>query len=511
MGPPTFVFFVFSTPMRDLPSTKLNKASAELDKAAPKTARTDSKSASVRRAPGLVALLVLALGGAWWFRQHFLTVNRLLPAAPDVAAIDPKLRALGKRSLELQAAIAKSPQDVKKRWALADVYQKLHQPQLAAEQLKAIIALDPKSAEAHVGLANIELAFGRVRQAEAQYRDAARRFPKSADAWQGLATTLYHQRKYLEASEAGREAFRWRPGDANVLYIRGVSSIEMAMQYSNSQRHADILRAAQTGLKQVLGVWPDKGDIFYRLGRAHMGLKEPKSAIKYLRRAKELVPERLDVDRQLIEALSVSGNRPAALKVAEEAVQRHPQSAFSHDLLGQLLPYSGKPDAAERAYEAFKKAAELAPNDPDIRQRFATACMNLQKLDEAQVEYERVVQLDPHLPYPYQQLAKIYRRKGQSERAAQFTRLATGMSFNEQQLRTLETAIESQPRNVPLHLVLADRYRELGWDDLARTEYLLTLRLDAKNKRARAGLAALEKTQSRERTQAQAPSQPVTK
>ena len=73
------------------------------------------------------------------------------------------------------------------------------------------------------------------------------------------------------------------------------------------------------------------------------------------------------------------------------------------------------------------------------------------------------------------------------------------MTFNDQQLKRLMAESSADPRNENLHLVLANRYQQLGLMGAAKDELLMILKVDPRSSRARRELAQLSATaQSRQ-------------
>ncbi|MBV9471116.1 MAG: tetratricopeptide repeat protein [Abitibacteriaceae bacterium] len=446
-----------------------------------------SRPKTSRRLIWLLALGLLSITAAAVLRQRWLQANQ-----HHTVPLDPQAKILVEKAKTLEAQVAKSPQDIPQRWALADTYQKLGLLVLAREQLEFIVKADPSSEPGQLALANVQLALGRLPDAEQGYRSIVKKFPKAADAWASLAVTLYHQEKYFEAVQAARKAVQLHIRDANSHYILAASNIELAMQYPGAQPHSRQLNEARSDLKIILSVWPDKGDIYYRLGKASFGLKDLKGAIKYLRRAKELAPERADIDILLARTLRLAGNLNEASQIIEASLPHHPDNAELYEARGVLLQSSTAPDAAQKRIAAFEKTTALKPQNAAYHQQLGAAYLQAGKMDEAQGEFQKVIQLDPSRAVPYQQLATIYTRKGDTKRAALCAKIANEAAFNDRQLANIQATSEAHPNSIPLHLILADRYRDLRRFDLAATEYNMVLQLDPHNSRAHSSLAALQ-------------------
>jgi len=239
--------------------------------------------------PVLLAVLgLLICAASWWYRSHVLMPDRL---SPERAA---RVRALQERISALNAAIAASPRNVKARWDLATLYQQVGMLTEAADQMQEIVRIAPENERARLSLANLYLASGRVQQAEAEYGAVTRRWPKDADAWDGVASAFYRMGRFLECRQAAQKAVNLEPRDPNHHFILGAGLLEYAMEFPNPQMHSDALLKAQAEFTLILGAWPDQGDVYFRLGRTCMGLRNGKDALRYLRRAMELLPELKD-------------------------------------------------------------------------------------------------------------------------------------------------------------------------------------------------------------------------
>lgn len=443
--------------------------------------------------PVIVALGLTAVGAAGLLRHYVYSLPT--PPAPvtsaQAVATDAKVTALEGQIAQLKAAVAQHPTDIKQHWALADAYQKMGELALAADELNAIVRLEPGNTDARLAVATVDMAMKEFKPAEINCREVIKRHPRSSDAWRSLAATLYHEARYLEASEAARKAVALQPGDPNGRYILATSLLEYSLQFPDTTLHVKELMEAGGELKRLKKIWSKNGDIDYRLGRVCMGLHDGPGAIKYLVRAKSLEPDFLPTYSALGEAYLAEGDRPAAEKIIHEAQARKLGDAGLYDLYGRVIQTSTEPDAPQRMFDAFQKAVQMEPDNPQYHERFGVACLRLNKLDQAQSEFQQELQLDPEKPFPYQQLAAIYSRKGDTDKANLAAKLATGKVFNEQQLKEIVALSKTHPGDIPLHLVIGDRFRDLGKYGPARDEYLFVQRLDPGNKRAKDGLAAI--------------------
>ncbi len=445
---------------------------------------------------GLLALGVVLIGAAWVVRQKVLAARAQKPSSNQAALNAARADLASKTETEittLEARVAARPKDVPLRQALLLLYQQTGHPDKATDQLAAIVQLQPSDQAANLALANARLALKQWPEAESAYRDLVRRWPKSVRGWQGLAAALFHEGHFREAALAAKTAVNLKPDDPSNRYVLAASLLEDVLQYPEPSLHSDEMQMAKAEFEKLIKVWPQTGDLYFRLGRVCMALKDGDGAVKNLEQARQLLPDRPDVSLYLARAYTSARNGAAARKVLEDAVARHPDSADLNDALGQLIQASGEPGADQKALTLFQKAVQLNPHASRFAERLGTAYLRTNDLPHARDAFESAARLDPNRSFPFQQLAAIYTRLGDPKRATLAAREAEKMDANAQTFNTLQAVAKRHPENLPLQLALANRYLFLGMWGPARDEYTAVLSRDANNKGALAGLAALTK------------------
>jgi tetratricopeptide (TPR) repeat protein len=444
--------------------------------------------------PVIAALGVLVIGGAAAYRQRVLTLRPRLPltapAPPQAIAPAALPAALQAQEASLRAAVAAHPKALGPRWNLVAFYGNAGQTDKAAEQVDAIDRLNPSDAANRMALANTRVLLHQYGRAEEDYRRVIARQPQSATAWQGLAATLFRQHHYFEAQQAAQKAVNLAPANAGGHLLLASSALEYALQFPNSGSRSSDLALAQSEYKKVLKVLPNNAYVYYALGRTSFGLEDANGATKDFSRSLQINPQQ-DIYWDAAQAYIKKNDRATAQKLAEEGLRRYPNDASLHNLRGQLLQTGTAPDADAQALAEFQKAVQFQPDSASFQSDLGTAYVRTGNLAGAQAAFESAVRLDPSRSFPYQQLAGIYTRQGDPARASEAARLSKAMIFNSQQLEQVQSLLMVHPDSVPLHLILADRYRDLHLPGPSRDEYLLVQRLDPGNARARQGLAAL--------------------
>jgi tetratricopeptide (TPR) repeat protein len=203
--------------------------------------------------------------------------------------------------------------------------------------------------------------------------------PSEPEAWSFLGVSLDNQKKFSEAEAAHRKALALAPRSNSVLDRFATHQVTMG----------DSAGARKT-FAQALAIIPHDG--YANLQLATLALKEKKGAeaLTYLNR---LSPEQRNapdvvIDRVL--ALELSGDHAGAIE-AEAALQKTGNAdtlyslAYAWDTLGRPL----------ETLRVLARAAELAPNRPEIQKSFAASAANLGQYGPALAAWDRYVKLAP--------------------------------------------------------------------------------------------------------------------
>jgi tetratricopeptide (TPR) repeat protein len=251
------------------------------------------------------------------------------------------------------------------------------------------------------------------------------------------------------------------------------------------------VRVARKEFEDLLPAWPDPAEIHYRLGSAYSILRNNDKAIEHLAKAVELQPTRAHFVVALVDAYLGAGKREDARKTIDAAYARNIKTALLLDREGQVAQADATPAGYSKAVDAFARAVQMEPSAAVFHEHLGSALIRAGKLDLARQEFEQAAKLNPERPFSYQQLSALYTRLGDTARATAAAKMATRMVFNEQQLRHFEQLSAAYPEDVNLHLVIADRYRDLKMVSAARDKYRLVLRIDPGNRHAQQEVAKL--------------------
>ena len=445
----------------------------------------------------LLALGLLLISGAGWYSQRLTRSSQRRPplktpiASPN-AAPRPDPRQVEAQAAALRAAIASHLQDLRPRWTLVALYGQAGQQDKAAAQIDAIEHLNPTDLPDLMSLGNTRMLLKQYGRAEKEYRQILKRQPALPAAQQGLATALYKQERYYEALQMAQQAVATSPKDPGARLVLALSALRYGQAFPSANVHRDALFLAQKEFGALTKTMPGNPDILFYEGETHVVLGDFAGSQKSFIGALALSP-RLDAFQELTRAKITTGDRVGAQKVVDEALAHYPDDPDLRDLRGQILQAAETPDGDTLALTEFQKAVQGEPQSTQFQQRLGTACLRVGRLPEARAAFEAAIRIDPNDPFPFQQLAATDARLGDTAGARAAAQVSTGLTFDAQQLKQIESLAEVHPTSIVLHLILADRYRQLHLDGAARDEYLLVQHLDPANSRAKQGLATIQR------------------
>ncbi len=129
------------------------------------------------------------------------------------------------------------------------------------------------------------------------------------------------------------------------------------------------------------------------------------------------------------------------------------------------------------AAECFTRALQARPDDVEAHLSLGLALINGNQLERALKVYRRAIQLAPNDPEPLERTADILERMGQlKEAAVQYVKVADlylQMRDLDKAIRTWVHATELTPGLVSVHLRLAQAYERIGDKAKALREYLV--------------------------------------
>lgn len=196
----------------------------------------------------------------------------------------------------------------------------------------------------------------------------------------------------------------------------------------------------------LLDAVPGHAGVHFVAGVAALNLQQMPRALKHLETATRLNPSRPDYAAQWARALAAAALIREALVVARKAWSVGPRDTMTLDTLGVVFTLGG---AHEEALEAFRQASELDPSVASYRFNAATALSILNRMSEAEREYEACIARDPHYWKAHLALAQLRKQDEHSNHL--------------QRLFELDQRVEGDPQGrMYVSLALAKELEDLG-------------------------------------------------
>jgi len=240
--------------------------------------------------------------------------------------------------------------------------------------------------------------------------------PSGADDPQALDTA----RRAREARAAGRSEEartlyryllqRW-PGHAEALRGLRDFAIEAGDWDEAVAVQQRLLAAAPVADRHLESEWLAVGH--YELGRLELARANPGVAVTHFRAALRADRNFLPGVLALGDALDAAGDHREAVRVWERAAETRP----ALPLLARLERVYRREDRPGRMIALYRAAVERVPDDLGLAAALGRVYFELEMLDEAAEQFEKLEVRAPELPVVHAFLGAIFERRGQTRDA----------------------------------------------------------------------------------------------
>jgi lipopolysaccharide biosynthesis regulator YciM len=225
-----------------------------------------------------------------------------------------------------------------------------------------------------------------------------------------------------EAARLYREALGHRRNDVTAL--RGLR--DLAIDTRSWREALDVaerlVAQVPTGERARESEWV--AIIHYELGRAEVERARPAGAIPHFRSALRADRGFVPAVLALGEAHEATGDRREALRAWERAVEVQPALPVLVRL-ERAYREEGRPS---RMIALYRAAVERAPDDLALAVALGRVYFELEMLDEAADQFEKVEVRSPDLPVVHAFLAAVFERRGETREAFEEYRRALRLS-----------------------------------------------------------------------------------
>ena len=308
----------------------------------------------------------------------------------------------------------------------------------AVEEYKLALTADPNSPMLQNGLADLYFKIGRIREAVTAAQEQVDRNPDDIEAHTLLGKVYLRSLGDMQSPQSGQmlqlaiteyeKLAQLKPNDVETRLLLGQLygfnhdsakaeaqfkaaqkidgnsedvALNMARLYTeqgDSQRAADTLSAIPEGDRT--------SRIEYALAASYDQLHKAKEAIAAYRRAGDMDPDNIDIQRGLANALLTDGQLDEALKTLNTIVTSEPQDAVSQIHISEIQRRQGHYD---QALETLKKAKPLAPGSLELTYNEALIYDSLGRYDEATAVLTKLLEGSAHPDGKYSEAEKANR------------------------------------------------------------------------------------------------------
>src|SRR5262245_5591822 len=261
----------------------------------------------------------------------------------------------------LREAYNEKPNDIKPMAALVDGYLKAKQVDNAEAFLQDILKANPQNAEALTLMGTVQLYKNNLQQAEQRFQAAIKAQPDNVMGYRALADLYARQNKIDDALKVVRTGLDKQPKSLQLRFPLA-ALLELKREYEPAIAEYEAMLKDQPGsmivVNNLASLLAD-----HRTDKA--SLDRAKSIAVLLKNSQ--VPQFKDT---LGWVSYLSGDYETATSLLEDAVSKLPNFPLVRYHLGMTYMATGQSD---KAAEQFKKARDLAPNDPDLKLKIDAA------------------------------------------------------------------------------------------------------------------------------------------
>ena len=217
------------------------------------------------------------------------------------------------------------------------------------------------------------------------------------------------------------------------------------------KRDRKLIDLAETEAKHALQINDQLADVHVTLGRIEAERNNREVAQQEMQQALKLDPHNTKAMQGLASIYAERDRSEEAEKLYREAVTLRPDSWIG---LNELSKFCAGRGEHEKAAELLRHAIEVTPDNPIVHSNLALTLQDLGKLDEAEAEFKKSIEVEGTY-FAYTMLGRLYYRQRRWAAAA----------------ATIEKALPLNSSDYRLWLILALSYEWLNENDKAARAY----------------------------------------
>jgi tetratricopeptide (TPR) repeat protein len=344
-------------------------------------------------------------------------------------------------------------------------------------------ATDPQVQKIY-GEAKAAEARGDLASAAASYESLLKIAPHLGPAYNNLGALYVKQKEYRKAADVLEKGLKVDPKMSSASALLGISLYEMG-EYGGARRPLETALRANPK--------DDNAELF--LANDLIKLNEWDSAASHLRQLAQRQPNNQETWYLL---------GKVHMKLSEQALSKlneiDPNSVWVHEISGEIMESMKNFDGALIEY---KKAVEIAPQQPGFHYSLANAYWSLQSWDAATQQFQAELAIDSSNCLAQWKLGNIVLEQHGDAAVAladvdkalsicpnlvqarvDRARALLKLERNDEAMKDLLTAEQTNPEEPSIHFLLAQAYRALGRANEAKTEMGIFSKLEESNRAA---------------------------
>ena len=344
-------------------------------------------------------------------------------------------------------------------------------------------ATDPQVQKIY-GEAKAAEARGDLASAAANYESLLQIAPHLGAAYNNLGALYLRQKEYKKAADVLEKGLKVDSKMSSTSALLGISLYEMG-EYGGARRHLETALRANPK--------DDNAELF--LANDLVKLNEWDSAASHLRQLAQRQPNNQETWYLL---------GKVHMKLSEQALAKlneiDPNSVWMHEVSGEIMESMKNFDGALIEY---KKAVEIAPQHAGFHYSLANAYWSLQSWEAATQQFREELAIDPSNCMAHWKLGNIVLEQHEDAAVAladvdkalaicpnlvqarvDRARALLKLERNEEAMKDLLTAEQTNPEEPSIHFLLAQAYRAVGRTKEAQTEMGIFSKLEESNRAA---------------------------
>src|SRR6266566_7580864 len=249
---------------------------------------------------------------------------------------------------------------------------------------------------------------GQPGQAVEEYQKALEQDPNNSLIYSEMAASYLRNNRLREAVETAQKAIQ--ADHDNVEAHKLLSTIYLqVIGRANAQQppSVDTINSAIHEFEEIVRIDPSERQSFLMLGRLYQIKGDRDKATDIYKTFLGIEPGSEEGVTALAKLHMDAGNYKEAVGLLEAFVKRRPESDGALQTLGEA--YSELQEYGKAA-DAYKRAAELDPDDIEIKKAEAQALFLSDQIDAASALYQDLVKAEPEDGIALLRLGQIYRR-----------------------------------------------------------------------------------------------------